>query len=424
MSRLPRPISLLTAATLPDGSVVDVVLAGDTVEAVLPAGTAARAPEAETLDLAGHLLLTAPAEPHAHLDKALSWDAIRPPMGDLELAIASWRVHAATMTVDDVADRARRQLLAMLAQGTTAVRTHVDVLLGAEATRGAEALVRVRDELRDLVDVEIVALASQDSPDRDVEAVLDLGVDLVGGAPHLSREPERDLHRLLDIAERRGVGVDLHTDESLHGPDTLLTLARRVEHWTTPVSAGHCVRLGSMPAAQRDEVVEAVRRADVGVIANPITNLYLQGWESPVATPRGLTAVRELLDAGVRLAAGADNVRDPFNPLGRSDALETAMLLVVAGHLTIDEAWHAVSDGARSVMGLPVAGAVAGARADLLAIRASSLAEAVASAPADRTVLHAGRVVAESVVTRHVAAPAAERARSAAPTDRTLTETR
>jgi cytosine deaminase len=144
VSRLPRPISLLTAATLPDGSVVDVVLAGDTVEAVVPAGTAARAPEAETLDLAGHLLLTAPAEPHAHLDKALSWDAIRPPMGDLELAIASWRVHAATMTVDDVADRARRQLLAMLAQGTTAVRTHVDVLLGAEALGRGVAVVVMR----------------------------------------------------------------------------------------------------------------------------------------------------------------------------------------------------------------------------------------------------------------------------------------
>ena len=436
MTRLPRPISLLRDATLPDGTVVDVVLAGELVEAVVPAGTG-RAPEGApadaTLDLSGHLLLTAPAEPHAHLDKALSWDAIRPPMGDLELAISSWRAYAATMTVDDVADRARRQLLTMLAQGTTSVRTHVDVLLGDAPARGAEALVRVRDELRGLVDVEIVALASQDSPDADVEAVLDLGVDLVGGAPHLSRDPHRDLHRLLDLAERRGVGVDLHTDESLHGPDTLLELAARVVGWTTNVTAGHCVRLGSMPADRRDEVVAAVVASRIGVVANPITNLYLQGWEAPVATPRGLTAVRELLTAGARLAAGADNVRDPFNPLGRSDALETAMLLVTAGHLTIDEAWHAVSDGAREVMGLPRAGVVPGARAELLAVRASSLAEAVASAPADRVVLHGGRLVARSVVTRETAEPprphaaprhAAERPALAPSTDRTLTETR
>ena len=429
MTRLPRQLSLLRNATLPSGEVVDVRIAGDVVEAVLPAGTAPAAPGIETLDLAGHVLLTAPAEPHAHLDKALSWDAIRPPMGDLELAIASWRVYAATMTVDDIADRARRQLLAMLAQGTTAVRTHVDVLLGDRPTRGAEALVRVRDELRGLIDVEIVALASQDSPDSDIEAVLDLGVDLVGGAPHLSRDPHGDLHRLLDLAERRGVGVDLHTDESLDGAVTLDEYARRVADWTTTVSAGHCTRLGSMPAERRDDIVAAVLAADMGVIANPITNLYLQGWGHPVSTPRGLTALRPLLDAGVRLAAGADNVRDPFNPLGRSDALETAMLLVTAGHLTIDEAYAAVSDSARSVMGLPVAGVAAGARAELLAVRAGSLADVVADASADRFVVHAGRLVAESRVTRSIADPAeslAESSSTATPSSPrpTLAETR
>ena len=85
-------------------------------------------------------------------------------------------------------------------------------------------------------------------------------------------------------------------------------------------------------------LVSAVVAAGIGVIANPITNLYLQGWGDDVATPRGLTAVRALVDAKARFAAGADNVRDPFNPLGRSDPFETAMLLVTAGHLTVDEA--------------------------------------------------------------------------------------
>ena len=66
---------------------------------------------------------------------------------------------------------------------------------------------------------------------------------------------------------------------------------------------------------------------------------------APGPTPRGLTAVRALLDAGVRLGAGADNVRDPFNPVGRADAFETASLLVTVGHLPPTRR-HAVSDGA------------------------------------------------------------------------------
>jgi cytosine deaminase len=90
-----------------------------------------------------------------------------------------------------------------------------------------------------------------------------------------------------------------------------------------------------------------------------------------------------LLDAGVVLAAGADNVRDPFNPVGRSDPLETAALLVMAGHLTPQEAWEAISSGARRAMGLPAAALQPGAPAEILATRGSSLADAVARASED-----------------------------------------
>lgn len=406
MSVPPVAISSLRNATLADGRRVDVRLDGATVAQVLPAGSLPAAADGGDLDLDGFVLLTAPAEPHAHLDKARSWDAIRPPMGDLELAIASWRAYAAEMTVADVAERARAQALAMLANGTTAIRSHADVLVGDAPTRGVDALVAVREELRGLVDLEIVALPGPDIPDAAIEAALDAGADSLGGAPHLAPDPLADLRRLLAIADRRGVPVDVHTDESLTGPVTLGELARLTAGWTRNVSAGHCVRLGTLPEAERDGIIAAVVASGVGVIANPVTNLYLQGWEHPVATPRGLTAARALLDAGARFAAGADNVRDPFNPLGRSDALETAALLVAAGHLTIDESYAAVSDGARDVLGLPRAGVEVGARAELLAVRGSSLPDVVASASAERLVLHEGRLVARTRVESEIAAPA------------------
>ena len=403
---LPLPLSLLRNATLPDGRVVDVELEGPLVSAVLPAGDAA--PAADELDLSGYLLLPATADPHAHLDKARSWDAIRPPMGDLLLAIESWKEHTVTMTEDDVAGRARAQALAMLANGTTAIRSHVDLLTsGNDPLLCARALLRVRDELRHLLDLELVVLAGPQAPDDAVEAALDLGLDLVGGAPHLADDPSADLQRLLAIALRRGAGVDLHTDESLDGPVTLGELARTVRGWTQNVSAGHCVRLGTLPPDERREIISDLVASRIGIIANPITNLYLQGWEHDASAPRGITAARELLDAGARFAAGADNVRDPFNPLGRGDALETAMLLVAAAHLTVDEAFAAVSTGAREVMALPEAGAHAGGRAEFLAVRAADLTEAVASAPADRYVVHAGALVAATSVHSTVAAPLA-----------------
>ena len=405
MDVLPRPVDCLLGARLADGRLVDVEIAGTTVAAVHPAGTVAADHWPGTVDLAGHMLLPAPAEPHAHLDKALSWGAIRPPMGDLRRAIDSWRAHAARMSTEDVLERARTQALRMLAQGTTAIRSHVDVLLGDEPLRGVEALLTLREELAGLLDLQLVALVGHEVPDAHVRAALAAGVDLVGGAPHLAPDPLHEMHRLLAIADAAGVGVDLHTDEGLDGPVTLDAYARAVRGWTAPASAGHCVRLGTLPAERRDAVIADVLASDVGVIANPITNLYLQGWDDDVATPRGLTAARALLDAGVRFAAGADNVRDPFNPLGRGDALETAMLLVVAGHLTVDEAYAAVSRGARDVLGLPEAAVRPGARADLLAVRGTDLVDVVANAPADRYVIHAGRLVATSSTRTDVASP-------------------
>jgi cytosine deaminase len=407
---LPRQLRTLRGAVLQDGTRHDVIIDGDTIVGILPAGTVASdsTDADDTIDLEGFVLLTAPAEPHAHLDKALSWDLINPPLGDLESAIAAWREYAAGMTVESIADRARTAVLGMLANGTTAVRTHIDVLSPGDATRGARALLQVRDELAGLMDIELVALAGPFSADDDIDAVLDLGVDLMGGAPHLAPDPSADLARLLAIAERRGLGVDLHTDESLHGADTLGDYARAVRDWPRDkqYSAGHCVRLGMLEPAALGEVIDDVVASDIGIISLPITNLYLQGWEHEVATPRGLTALRALLDAGVRVAAGADNVRDPFNPVGRRDALETASLLVSAGHLTLDESYDAVSRGARSVMGLPAADLTVGGRAELLAVRGSNLGDVIANAPADRYVIHAGRLVAQSEVRQSIAAPA------------------
>jgi cytosine deaminase len=104
------------------------------------------------------------------------------------------------------------------------------------------------------------------------------------------------------------------------------------------------------------------------------------------------------------VAAGADNVQDPFNLVGRSDPLETAALLVMAGHLMPDEAYELVSNNVRRMMGLAPVTFDPGSPADFVAIDAPSIRGAIADAPADRIVVHAGRVVARTSTSREVAA--------------------
>ncbi|MGN0099491.1 MAG: cytosine deaminase [Dietzia sp.] len=391
----PRRVDRIAGVRLLDGREVDVDIAGETVVAVRAAGASA-APGPAVLDGRGLLALTAPAEPHAHLDKALSWGATRPAGGDLGAAIEAWRAHAVTVDAEEIHGRALAAARRLVANGTTAVRSHVDLHSAGDPLRGVCALARVREELAEVLDLQIAVMVREEDPADRVRAAIAAGADLIGGAPHLASDTAAETHRLIDLAEELGTGIDLHVDEFLDGDHGMLAVfAERVASWEPARvrTAGHCCRIGAMDAPGQAAAADALSGAGVGVVTLPITNLYLQGRGAATSTPRGLPPVRALLDGGVTVAAGADNVRDPFNPVGRSDAAETAMLLVVAAHLDLDTAWHLVTDGAREVMGLPPAGPVSGRRADLLLVRAGGIDGVIADAPADRIVIRAGRVV-------------------------------
>ncbi|MED5230662.1 MAG: amidohydrolase family protein, partial [Actinomycetota bacterium] len=176
---------------------------------------------------------------------------------------------------------------------------------------------------------------------------------------------------------------------------TLKDLAKQVINtgFPYPVSASHCVSLGMQSEKIQSDVSKLVAEANISVFALPQTNLYLQGREHQEAMPRGLTAVKALTENGVLVAAGADNVRDPLNLMGRSDPLETASLMVMAGHQSIENAFEMVSINARKAMGLEAACLNQGDSADFVAIDAPSLGAAMADAPMSRRVFKAGKLV-------------------------------
>src|SRR5262249_13152616 len=158
--RLPSPRRLLAAPSsarlmllrrvnLADGLHVDVRIDGGRISAV--ERTLDPAPGEEVHDLQGFLLLPAPAEPHAHLDTALTADRVPSPDGDLLGAVRAWMAYRSSVPRQDFVDRAEKAARLLLANGVTAVRTHVDV--GADiGTLGVEALVEVRERLADLIE--------------------------------------------------------------------------------------------------------------------------------------------------------------------------------------------------------------------------------------------------------------------------------
>ncbi len=396
---------VLRDARLVDGRRVNIEITDGLISGLCAVG----AMTGDTLvdDLGGWLVLPALVEPHAHLDNALIAEVVPNLRGDLQGAFEAGdaALAAGKITHEGTVARAIKAMELLLVHGVTAVRSHVAVG-GDFGVRNVLALQEVKTYFKELIDIQLVALAISPVAGPDgvrnraaLESAVEIGVDLIGGCPHLDSDGPGLIKIAIRMATEAGLGLDLHVDETLDPAVlTLRDLARQVQDsgFEHSVAASHCVSLGMQTPKIQAEVAKEVAEAGVSVFCLPQTNLFLQGRDHPTAMPRGLTAVRALQDAGVLVAAGADNVQDPFNPVGRSDPLETASLLVMAGHQTPDNAYRMVSNNAREGIGLPRLSIEVGSRADLMAIDAVSTREAIADSPMSRRVYRRGVLVASS----------------------------
>jgi len=137
-------VSWLRSARVPSGELADIELADGVIAQVIPA-TGTRLPDDE--DLSGQVLMPSFAEPHAHLDKALTASRAPNPAGDLLGAIQAMAGIADSLTYQDIVARAERAVRVQLALGTTSIRTHVNAG-GPMGMRAVAALIEVRERWR------------------------------------------------------------------------------------------------------------------------------------------------------------------------------------------------------------------------------------------------------------------------------------
>jgi cytosine deaminase len=356
-------------------------------------------------DLGGRLVVPALVDAHQHLDKAFSVRDVPNPAGTLEGAIAGYAVHAATLTHAEIVARAERSLAACVARGTGAIRSHVNVDPECRL-RNVEAVLEVRERWRDRVDIQAVAFLSGDAPRsphaRDwLDAALAAGCDAIGGTPARAPDASAFLDLLFAAGERTGKPIDVHLDEHLDAahlhftPLVERTLAAGMQG---RVVASHASVLSALAPDAAARVVEALAAAEIGVITLPAANLFLQGRDAASRPPRGLTRVNDLARAGVTVACASDSIRDPFVPTGSGDMLEIARWTTLAAHLgsgDLGRAFDMACANPAQLMGLgDDHGLRVGAKAHLLVTDAEDAIDLVAGGALERTVLHAGRVVA------------------------------
>ncbi|MDM8556549.1 amidohydrolase family protein [Desulfococcaceae bacterium HSG7] len=356
-------------------------------------------------------LVTPPfVDSHFHIDSTLTFGRPRiNQSGTLLEGINLWKELKTTLNIDEIKKRALKFCRWAIARGTLAIRSHVDI--SDPELPAVQALIDVRKEMKPWLDIQLVAFP-QDGFLRHKEAkknlltALDMGVDVVGGIPHYERTMEdgaKSIKQLCLIAAERGLKIDMHCDEtddpmSRH-IETLACETKRLG-LEGRVAGSHLTSMHSMDNYYVSKLIPLICEAELHAIANPLINITIQGRHDNYPKRRGMTRVKELMEAKINVAFGHDCVMDPWYPLGSHDMLEVANMGLHVGQMTgIEEmrnCFAAVTTNGAKALNLTHYGLEVGKPADLVILQCRDKIEALRLRPARLYVLRAGKIIART----------------------------
>ncbi|MDO9524403.1 MAG: amidohydrolase family protein [Gemmobacter sp.] len=378
----------LTAVNL-NGGTVALTLASGRIASVSPVAGPARA-----------VILPLPIDAHVHLDKTHTIGRCSISKPGLFGAIEAMAADKVNWTASDLHIRAERGLAEAYANGTLAIRTHID-WNEASPPLAWSVIGELAQDWRGRMTVQRAALAPLDvlgdtdtGPKIAAQVARDGGV--LGCFVYRNSDLVAKLDRVFALAARHDLDLDFHVDEGLdplaNGFDTIVALTARYR-MAGRVLCGHACSLSVRPAPEVARVLDAAARAGVALTVLPTTNSHLQDM-TPGRTPRlrGLAPMHELRAAGVPVLLAADNVRDPFYPYGSYDLLDVLRQATFAAHLSPGQWLETVTTAPATALGLPVACIAPGEPADFLLIEGADWSEVISSPRAKRHVVRAGQV--------------------------------
>ena len=297
----------------------------------------------EVIDGKENLLLPPFVDSHVHLDATLTagqpeWNET----GTLFDGIRIWSERKQDLTKEDVKSRAKKTLLNMVGHGIQHVRSHVDVT--DPHLIAARALLELREELKDQIDLQLVAfpqegILSYPHGRELMEQAVKEGLDVVGGIPHFEFTTEygwQSVHFLMALADKYDRLVDVHCDEiddpASRNLEVLATEAYE-RGMKDRVTASHTTAMGSYNDAYTYKLFRLLKMSDINFVSNPLVNVHLGGRFDTYPKRRGVTRIKELTGAGINVSFGEDDIQDPWNPLGDGNMLDAVTMGVYIAHL-------------------------------------------------------------------------------------------
>jgi cytosine deaminase len=374
-------------ARLPDDAarLVDIGIAAGRFAAIEPQLAA----EGETLDVDGRLVSPGFVETHIHLDKSCILDRCKAQRGDLEEAIAEVAKAKRDFTPEDVYQRGKRTLEKCIANGTTHMRTQLEVDPGI-GLRGFEGVKALIEDYRWAIDIEICVfpqegLLNNPGTDELMVAALRSGARVVGAAPYTDSDPPGQIDRVFEMAREFDVDIDMHLD---FGPscdqldlDYVCALTQKYGRGGR-TAVGHVTKLSVAPPERFETAARRMADAGVALTVLPSTDLFLMGRHMEHSVMRGVTCAHKLLRSGVNCSLSTNNVLNPFTPFGDCSLIRMANLNAnicqIGAQADIRECFNMISSRSAALMNLGDYGLAAGKSADFVVLDAETPEAAVA----------------------------------------------
>ena len=287
----------------------------------------------EVIDLEGKLVTAPYVDPHLHLDYVYTLSELGKEgagTGTLFEAIEMWPKFKETLTIDSVKTLTLKAIKDEVSQGVQYIRTHVDVT--DPNFIALKALLELKEELKDIVEIQIVSFPQQGmytfKGGRElVEEAIKMGADVVGGIPHYepAREfGEKSVHDIVELALKYNKLIDVHCDET---DDThsrfveLLNALVLMEDYGERTTASHTCSFGSADNSYAFRMMDLFKKSKINFISCPTENAYLQGRQDTYPKRRGLTRVKEFMENGINVAFAQDSINDPWYPMGNGNMM-------------------------------------------------------------------------------------------------------
>ncbi len=284
-------------------------------------------------ELDGRLVIAGFVETHIHLDKSCILDRCHCEHGTLEEAIASVATAKRSFTPADIYARAQKTLEKAIVQGTTRMRTHVEIDPRI-ALRGFDAVRQLKHDYAWAIDLQVCVFPQEGlTNDPGAEELLvqacEQGADVIGGCPYTDTDPPAQIERIFTIARRFDLDVDFHLDFDIDPSWMHLDeVCRQTEahRWGGRVAIGHVTKLSAVEHRRLAEIGRRLADAGVAVTVLPATDLFLMGRAHERHVPRGVAPAHRLLDHGVTCSLATNNVLNPFTPFGDCSLIRMANL--------------------------------------------------------------------------------------------------